>query len=445
MTNVKSSFNINLSYGRLVFVLCILLLWISLNLSYYFVISPLYAYSGFTFNPDIHKLIESLFITIFIAWILPWKIRKPSDFMINILFTMPVLPTLSLYWLRGENRLYTYMLIISFMVVRVVVKMTPEIKLLRIKRGIKVGWIVSLIFTITILGYLIYRGGLRYFNLNLLKVYDFRRKVGAVINVGIFGYLNTWVFKLFNPVLISWSLYKRRYTLFVFFTCLQVVFFGISSHKSVLFYPLLIIALFVLLQKYQTMNVFFLTLFGAIGLTVILAIVFKQVVPASLLIRRVFFVPARLNYAYYDFFSQEGFVYMSNSVLSSFINYPFAYPPPQMISVYLQGHPYTWMNNGFLATSYMHFGFCGMIAYSFIVGLLLGIVDSLSKNRLPLWFSTSLVIVPFFSLFTSADLTTALLTHSLGPSLIILWLFSSRSTFVEGRGKKCSIKLKSAT
>lgn len=439
MTNVK------LSFGRLVFVLCILLLWISLNLSYYFVISPIFAYSGFTFNPDTHKLIESLFITLFIAFILPWKIRKPSDFMINILFTMPVLPTLSLYWLRGENRLYTYMLIISFMVVRVVVKMTPEIKLLRIKRGIKVGWIVSLIFTITILGYLIYRGGLRYFNLNLLKVYDFRRKVGAVINVGIFGYLNTWVFKLFNPVLISWSLYKRRYTLFVFFTCLQVVFFGISSHKSVLFYPLLIIALFVLLQKYQTMNVFFLTLFGAIGLTVILAIVFKQVVPASLLIRRVFFVPARLNYAYYDFFSQEGFVYMSNSVLSSFINYPFAYPPPQMISVYLQGHPYTWMNNGFLATSYMHFGFCGMIAYSFIVGLLLGIVDSLSKNRLPLWFSTSLVIVPFFSLFTSADLTTALLTHSLGPSLIILWLFSSRSTFVEGRGKKCSIKLKSAT
>ena len=439
MTNVK------LSFSRLVFVLCILLLWISLDLSYYFVISPIYAYSGYTFNPDIHKLIESLFITLFIAFILPWKIRKPSDFMVNILFTMPVLPTLSLYWLRGENRLYTYMLIISFIVIRVVAKTTPVIKLSRIKRGIKLGWVISLIFTIIILGYLIYRGGLRYFNLNLLKVYDFRREVGAVINVGIFGYLNSWVFKLFNPVLISWSLYKRQYALFVLFTCLQVVFFGISSHKSVLFSPLLIIALFVLLQKYRTMNVFFLTLFGAIGFTVILAIVFEQVVPASMLIRRVFFVPARLNYAYYDFFSQKGFVYMSNSVLSSFINYPFAYPPAQMISVYLQGHPYTWMNNGFLATSYMHFGFCGMIVYSFIVGLLLGIVDSLSKNRLPLWFSTSLVIVPFFSLFTSADLTTALLTHSLGPSLIILWLFSSRSTLVEGRGKKCSIKLKSAT
>ena len=56
----------------------------------------------------------------------------------------------------------------------------------------------------------------------------------------------------------------------------------------------------------------------------------------------------------------------------------------------------------------------------------LRIVDALIVGRLPLWFGLSLVIVPFISLFTSADLSTALLTHGLAVSLVLLWLFGGR-------------------
>lgn len=428
-------FDIRLSCSRITFILSIIILHVSLDLSYYFVIAPHYAYMGFTLNPDILKLVESIFFTVLIAAILPWRIKKPSDFLINFLFMFPVLPTLSLYWLRSDNRVYTYMLVVSFIIINIIIKIAPIVKLSRLKAGKQIGLAVSFIGVVIVLAFLLYRGGLRFFNLNLLNVYSFRREVGAVINVGLFSYINTWAYKVLNPTLISWSLYQRRYDLFALFTGLQVIFFGISSHKSVLFYPLVIVAVFILLRRFKKVHIFPLALSGAIAVTALIAIIFKQILPASLLIRRVLFVPAHLNYAYYGFFSKEGFVYMSNSVLSSFIDYPFAYPPPQMISLYLQGHTNTWMNNGFLATSYMHFGFWGMIIFSFIVGFLLDIVDSLSKDRLPLWFSISLVVVPFFSLFTSADLTTALLTHGLGLSLVILWLFSSRSTLVEGRDK----------
>ena len=53
----------------------------------------------------------------------------------------------------------------------------------------------------------------------------------------------------------------------------------------------------------------------------------------------------------------------------------------------------------------------GMIIYSMIVGLLIRIVDMLVASKIPLRFGLCLVIIPFFSLFTSADLTTALLSH----------------------------------
>ena len=135
-------------------------------------------------------------------------------------------------------------------------------------------------------------------------------------------------------------------------------------------------------------------------------------------------------------FSKEGYIYLSTAKgFSAFINYPFEYPPAQMISLYLQGHTHTWMNNGFLATSYMHFGFCGMIIFSVIVGILLNIVDNISKDRLPCWFSISIVIVPFFSLFTSSDLTTALLNHGLGLCIVLLWLFSARYSTIHGGDK----------
>lgn len=418
-------YNVKLSYSRMTYIFSILVLYASLNLSYYYVISRYFAYEGYTLNPNILKLIESIFLTILIVIIVPFRIKKPSDFLINLFFLIPILPTLSLYWLRNDFRAYTYMVIVSFIIINIV-RAAPKVKFSQLRCGKCFSIAISFVVVIVVLTFMLYRGGLSYFNLNLIRVYQFRRKVGAVIDTRLFSYINHWAYKVFNPVLISWSLYRRRYGLFVVFTGLQIVFFGISSHKSVLFYPFIIVAVFILLRRSNKMHAFPLSLSGVIITTSLIAIVFEQFFPVSLLVRRALFVPARLNYAYYSFFSNEGFVYLSTAkVFRLFIDYPFAYPPPQMISLYLTGDANTWMSNGFLATSYMHFGFCGMVIFSFIVGLLLNIVDNLSKDRVPCWFSISLVVVPFFILFSGSDLTTTLLNHGLGLAIVMLWLLST--------------------
>ena len=64
-----------------------------------------------------------------------------------------------------------------------------------------------------------------------------------------------------------------------------------------------------------------------------------------------------------------------------------------------------------LATGYMHFGYAGMIIFSIIVGMLLWLADILVRK---IYGWASAFDRPFYSLFVSADLTTALLTAFAG-------------------------------
>jgi len=411
--------------SRGLFIFVVLIFRLFLDLSYVYIISPIYEYAGFVVQIDLLKLIESYLLTFLLALIIPSRTKKPSDFFVVLLFLLPVLPTISLYGLRAENRAFIYMMLVGFLTVLVTCTL-PEIKLRRLKGGRNIGVFICGIAVVVVFVWLIRRGGLGYFNLDLTRVYEFRREVGAAINIGFWAYLNAWVFKVFNVALIAWALFRKRYLLLLLFIGLQVVFFAISSHKSVLFYPFLVIALYGFIERKYALHLIVLGLLGLVGVCSAIALFTGNILPASLFIRRVIFVPASLNYAYYEFFSQAGHVFMSNSVLSFFIKYPFPYPPTQMISEFLLGHTNCWANNGFLATSYMHFGFPGGIIFSFVVGLLVRTVDVLVVGKLPLRFGITLVIVPFFSLFTSADLGTALLTHGLAISLLLLWLFSSR-------------------
>jgi hypothetical protein len=104
------------------------------------------------------------------------------------------------------------------------------------------------------------------------------------------------------------------------------------------------------------------------------------------------------------------------------MDYPFPESPERMVGAYISGGTPFTASEGFLGTSYMHFGFPGMILFAIIIGLLLHLVNSLSIGRVPLRIGVSLVVMPFYSLFTSADLTSALLTYGILPSLLLLWL-----------------------
>lgn len=420
-----SQVGITLSKSTLKKILLLLLFRLSLDLAYVYVVSPIYSYSGFTTSLSFVAVVESYLMMILIGLVIPSNIGRASDFFIWMFTIASIIPSLSFYAMHSGSRIFMYAIMIGFFCVVLFTRL-PVIRIGTLKEGRIIGIFLLIIMVIAVAISLITKGGLSHFNLDLSKVYEHRREVGALINIGVWGYINTWVYKVVNPALIAWALWRKKYRLFLIFVALQVLFFAISSHKSVLFYPVLILAVYFFVKQKKAFQHLTWGLIGVILFSSLCSLLFDYNWLSSLFIRRVFFVPAQLSFAYYELFSNIGHVYMSNSVLSSLFSYPFEYNYTNMVSLYLLGNPDTNCNNGFLATGYMHFGYLGMWIFSIIVGLLLWIVDSLIGKRMPKWLGISVLTIPFFSLFTSADLTTALLTHGILLGLLILLIIGKK-------------------
>jgi hypothetical protein len=147
----------------------------------------------------------------------------------------------------------------------------------------------------------------------------------------------------------------------------------------------------------------------------------SRIIMGSLLLRRACFVPAHLNFVYYDFFSTHQHTMLAQSKLTfGLVEYPYDLNAPHLIGYHYYNNELCGANTGWLGSGYMHFGFAGMLIYALIVGLLLGMVDTLAKRR-ELGISVAILFVPFFALFLSTDLPTAMLTHGLMLALFLTW------------------------
>jgi len=140
--------------------------------------------------------------------------------------------------------------------------------------------------------------------------------------------------------------------------------------------------------------------------------------------RRIFYVPSFLTFVYYEFFTNNAKVFWSNSFMSFFIDYPYNESVPFVIGNFLNDST-LYANNSFFSTSYMNAGIFGIILYSFIMSFILFVLDIISL-RIDKNIVLSLSLLPFFQVFTSADLMTSLLTYGIGVLLVVLYLISER-------------------
>ena len=208
---------------------------------------------------------------------------------------------------------------------------------------------------------------------------------------------------------------------------LHIFWFAVSNHKVVLFSPVLIVFVLLFFSKNKALSVMPLLLSIAILNCLLAWYIFDIKWMSDLLIRRTFFIPSFLGFAYYEFFSRNEFIYWSNTILSRFIDYPYHLSPAKLIGDYLgkKAHP----NNSFLSTGYMHAGILGVFFYSVFVGFLFKIIDKICYKSMPVVLAVSFTIIPIILLITSADLLTALLTHGIGTVVIFLFILRSKKNF----------------
>lgn len=401
-----------------------LLLW----LGYAIFIVPVYGYAGFNWSPNILKLYESILLLIFFGLYLPAKVKRPSDFFIHMHFLFPIITMLVLYAAADYPRLYIYMVVISFLTVCFVrkIKIPFRIKgIISSRKLIYIFFILSFAFIVSI----ILLGGLRYFNLNIWEVYEYR-SVSASHLPKLYGYFRPWFSSVILPFTFIVAFHYRKWPIASAALFGSIMIFALTHHKGPLFYPFFILGIYLLIKRNQERVVK--QLIAAYSVVVILSLVpfgsLNETI-GSLMLRRAFFVPANLNFIYYDYFSVNAHtLWAQNRITFGLLDYPYDLNAVNLIGYYAYNRELCSANTGWIGSGYMHFGLAGMFFYAVIIGLLLKIVDKLSttKNN---EITISIFSISFMNIFTSSDLPTSLLTHGF---LLLIFIFAiCRFDFVQ--------------
>lgn len=414
--------------SRVLFLVLCLLFRGMLDISYILFVNPNYAYLGFVSDFLIFSYLFSWLIYIFCLTMTPHLLNRVSDYFVASFLLTIVGPLSSLVGLTNSG---FYPLVVTatsllffsiFQYGGFFSKFMPLPRIVSLKEGRTISIFISSTAVFFLVFWYFYSGAFRYFNLNILKVYDFRDASAELASVGLFAYFNNWVFGVFSIFLISYSLFKRRYLIFIFLFFVQVFFFGVSNHKSVLFYPIMIFSLWFYFTRTRAISVMPLGFIFILFSCLLFYFAFDHVIAGSLFIRRVFFVPAKLTLDYFAFFSINESVLWSNSILSKFIEYPYELSVSKLIGEYNGTN--SAANNGFISSGYAHAQLLGVVAYSFIFAYFLKLLDAVViKSDVPIWLALCMTIVPLRAALISSDLFTTMLTHGLALSLFLVFLF----------------------
>ena len=390
-----------------------------LEYTYIYFVNPIYAHAGFNLDISFIKYLEGWLIYLLFLSFTPHMIQKTSDFVINTLFFSFLAPLLVFYSLSNAVKTHLYVILIGVLIIYLL-RNGKKFKFFTLKHGHVYAFLLCILGIAFVSSWLVFSGGLNFFNLDFTKVYAFRSDVGAVINVGLMGYLNSWTFKVFGPFLLIFFLHSRLYFFASLVFLIHIFWFGISSQKSVIFYPFVILFVYVWFKKNKGSSIIPIAYTLVILISYIYFLIFDNILPGSLFIRRVFFVPSFLTFTYYEFFSNEGYIFWSDSITSKFIEYPYNLGTAKLIGEYIGTNSNA--NNSFLSTGYMHAGIAGVILYSIIFTLIIRLYDSINYGPKSIWVSIAIIIIPIRSMITDSDLPTALITKGIVVSLVLLFL-----------------------
>ena len=419
----------HISNSQLQILILYLIAFVLLWFGYTKFIVPIYGYMGFEWAPNGVKAVEALLAIVFFALSLPSTVKRPSDFFIHFHFLLPIVPMLVLYSASDLPRAYMYFVISAFAVVCLVRKFKlPKIKGDMIPIRIMM-WGLLVIAAIYIIS-IILQGGLRYFNLNLMKVYEFR-SLAAQDLPGIYGYISPMVSKILLPFILLLAVYRRKWLVAGLALTGSVMMFALTNHKGPLFYPFIVLGIYWVMNSRQRMIQLMVAGYIIIILVSLAPFLINnseeteqplsRIIMGSLLVRRVYFVPAHLNFEYYDFFSTHPHTMLAESKLTfGLVEYPYDLSASHLIGYHYYNNKLVGANTGWLGSGYMHFGFAGMLSYALIIGILLSMVDTLAKRR-ELGISGAILFTPFLTLFLSSDLPTAGLTHGLLLAMFLTW------------------------
>lgn len=391
----------------------------------------IFGYLGYSYEYSLLRHLIANLMLFPIAVLMPRSFTRLTEYLVILTTLTCYLPLLSLY-VCSEFSFSILALIYIQICVILLCKNIFSVNLPE-RTGFKnPAMILSVLMTLLTIFFLLSRGALGNINFDIFTIYETRDVAMKSYFTGSMAYIINWVSKGFAVYLLALGICRRSMSLML--AAVGTLFFlsislGQKTPIAMVFF--VIFAFFVTTRKIQVWQFSLILSLGVLGSHLVYDLLGIPVA-YSIFVKRIFFAPAHAMVNYYEFFSSNGFTYLSDSILRHVVDYPFKYDPQELIALRISGNIDLNPNVGILGTGYQHAGIVGVLMFGFIGGVLVAMCESLGK-RFPPQFVIAVAGPYLYIMLTSSDLFRSFLTH--GGAVVLLLLFLTNTRDLVGRGR----------
>jgi len=403
-----------------------------LSTSYIYFVQPTFKYLGLVYHP---APLEFRFVSWIVALLpLVWvksKIERPSQCAYWLLYITVYVPSIIMPYLVLNQEPtpilgLTLGMFAAFLILWTFCNL-PSLNVPPLR--LRPATFYTLIFTfcvLTVLGvFAIY--GVKLSPPSLADIYDVRSefKTTAETSNPIGGYLVQWLIYSVAPLLFSFGLaYRKRTLVLLSFLAMWVIYCTLGSKTSFLLLPLA----FAIIKVVGTDGRNFgLKMLGAATLVLLVTMTIDSFsgtkMVTGIISMRMLHVPGILSAYYFDFFSHNPTLGLSESFLKYFVRNPYGVRTPNLMGFEYFGDSNIFSNVHVWGEAFGNFGYAGIFVFTVILGSLFWLYDSLTLHidgRVPFF----LFVIQSFG-FANSGLFTTLLTGGFLINLGITYLFRS--------------------
>lgn len=411
----------------LIAFLGVIIFRVLLDISYYYIISPMWGHLGYVVDIDPFKVSESYVVFLLMLLYIPKISSKITHAILQLYFLVACIPVHTYYAFSNSDRVWFYCFTLFWFFVITLNRIKFRLSFRSLKEGKYIAIVIVIVFSILSVILLYSHVGFS-FNLDLSKVYEIRSNYVAA-NIMLSGYMIGWTAKVVLPLMILIALFykkgKRSYLLLLIALLFQIYIFSISGQKSHLFRIPAIIGLALFVDKKNFLSKLSFGFSALVISGMFSYLFFDDLWTASLFTRRTFFSPAQLSFNYYDFFSQHRPIFLSTSqIFRSFLDYPYHLPPPSLIGEAYYNNAEMHANNGIVANGFMNFGYIGIFLWAVLLTTLLKFADAVVEHK-DIKIVWPILLMAFYMLVDTAPLT-ALLTHGLFLAILLCYFIPKK-------------------
>jgi len=409
----------------LLFAYIVILHW-----TYQIKISPLFGYLGSRYrSPNSLNYAVAFGLAYVVAASLPVTLRKPSDFVVWVLYVMACVPSIVVPQYADiasppESIKFALVVAVSFWAVVRLSDRAPRWRIAAVQTSTGTIWIFLSGVTVVVYGYLLHTTGLNFRFLSLADIRDVRFQyrdtiaatgAASAYAIGIQGYV-------VNPIFLAKGIYERRWLPIVAGAIGQLLIYSATGYKLI---ALSVPAGFAiaLMFRWSRRQSGALVLQGVV-LTSIMAILIDRVVGGftytQIFINRLLLTPGTLSAAYVSVFQDKPKAEWGYSFMAPFVNYPYQTTPAFIVGSEFSGDAQVSANANLFADGYANLGYVGIVIEGLVLVMLLWLINA-AASHLPIRVSAMVLLIPSLAL-VNTSVFTSFLTGGMATAILVMVL-----------------------